>query len=77
MIRVALPNIDAPTTVMQQPVDPAAPQVHQVDKCANMLCSNRPGEGSFTVFSMLLERHPIALALCAPCGETLRKRAKW
>lgn len=57
--------------------NPNAPQIHRVDRCANLTCSNRPGEGTFTIFvagPALHEpmRKAITLALCAPCGEAMK-----
>lgn len=54
------PNLQAPNG--------DAPQIHRVDRCANLLCSNRPGEGTFTIFAV----PSVALALCAPCAEKMR-----
>ena len=48
--------------------NPNAPQIRQVDRCANMLCVNRPGEGTFTIFAI----PDLTLALCAPCAEKMK-----
>lgn len=61
----------------QVTLNPNAPQVHRIDRCANLTCSNRPGGGTFTIFvagPALHEpmRKAITLALCAPCGEAMK-----
>ena len=48
--------------------NPNAPQIRQVDRCANMSCGNRPGEGTFTLFAI----PDLTLALCAPCAEKMK-----
>lgn len=53
---------------LDHPPNLAAPQVHRVDRCANLTCSNRPGEGTFTVFAV----PKVVLAFCAPCAEKMK-----